>query len=130
MKSIFGPCTITHDGVDVGESTGGGSLNIVTSERVIETLDGPTCTPIAKYGTGTIGMFLPIAGTIGADIVYTIGTNSTFAELIFAGEDFTITMPSAELLWPIGINFGSNSLSPFELGFFFKPSSGNLITFS
>ena len=130
MKSIFGPCTITHDGVDVGDSAGGGSLNIVTSERVIETLDGPTCTPIAKYGTGTINMFLPIAGTIGADIVYTIGTHATFAELIFAGEGFTITMPSAELLWPIGISFGSNSLNPFGLGFFFKPSSGNLITFS
>jgi len=130
MDSVFGPCTITHDGVDVGESAGGGSLTIVTSERVIETLDGPTCTPIAKYGTGTLRMFLPKAGTISSNIVYNLGSNPTFAELVLAGSNFTITMPLAELLWPIGISFGSNALSPFELGFFFKPSSGDLITFS
>lgn len=130
MKSIFGSCTITHGGADIGKSSGGGSLNIVTSTRIIETLADPICAPIAKYGSGTFSMFLPIAGTIGSDIVYTIGTNPTFGELIIAGDDFTITMPAAELLWPINIVFGSNILSPFELGFFFKPSGGNLITFS
>ena len=130
MKSIFGPCTITHNGVDIGKSSGGGSLDIVTSERVVETLDGPICSPIAKYGTGRLSMFLPQAGTIGASMIYNYGTNPDFASLVLTGDDFTITMPAAELLWPAGITFGANNLSLFELGFFFKPSGGNLITFS
>jgi len=125
MKSIFGPCTIVHNSVNLGDSSGGGSLNIETSEHVVETLDGPICEPVAKYGLGTFNMFIPTAGTISANIVL-----ADFASLVLTGDDFVITMLAAKLLWPTIITFGANTLNPFELGFFFKPSSGNLITFS
>ena len=125
MKSLFGPCTIVHNSIDMGSSSGGGSLEIITTTQVIETLDGPICDPVAKYGTGKLNMFIPISGTIATNIEV-----ADFASLVLTGEDFVITMPSAKLLWPTGISFGTNVLNPFVLGFFFKPSGGVLIKFT
>jgi len=125
MANVFGPCTITHGGINKGKTSGGGELSIVSTTRIIETLDGPICDPHAKYGTGTIKMFELITGTINGSL-----TLNDFAELILSGKDFTMRMPAAKLLWPKGINFGVNSLVTLDVDFFFKPLNNNLITFS
>lgn len=128
MSYIFGPCTITHDTIDQGKTFNGGSLAIVTTERIIETLDGPICDPKALYGTGVINSVELVAGTISADFILT-----DFGILIFTGEDFVITMPAAKLLWPTELSFGVNSQKSFDLGFFFRPVTGfgsSLITFT
>lgn len=126
MSYIFGPCAITHDAIDQGKTSNGGSLSIVTTERIINTLDGPICNPKAMYGTGTINSVELVAGTISDDLVLL-----DFGILVFTGKDFTITMPAAKILWPTEITFGASSQNTFDLGFFFKPVTGfgsNLIT--
>ena len=92
MKSIFGPCVVTHGGTDMGKTSTGGSLKIVITEKVIDTLDGPIYDPAARYGLGKLNMFVPIAGTISTDIVL-----ADFAGLVLTGDDFALTMPAAKL---------------------------------
>jgi hypothetical protein len=122
---LFGPCTITHAGVALGDTTEGGSFTIFTSDRVRRALGYVICKPVPRYGEGIIRMFSPIAGSIENTLAKT-----EYGSLILTGGDFTITMPEAKLLWPTNITFGDNAQHPFELGFFFRPTGGVLITYA
>ena len=125
MAYIFGPCTITHNAVDLGKTSAGGSLNIITTERVIDLTDDSTCEPYVKYGIGVIKATELVAGTIGETLIL-----AEYASLILAGKNFTITIPAAKLLWPTRIVFGNNALNTFDIDIFFRLSNNVLLTFA
>lgn len=112
----FGPATVTHNGVALGDTYGGGSLSFNTTEEVL--IDGEIKEYITS-GTGSLNLFQ-------YDGSFDIDQNeefSSYAVMTIVGTQYSITLQSAKLLYPEGISFGQNQQKAITLRFVFKADS-------
>jgi len=115
MNYIFGPCTITFNGSDIGKTNGGGKITITTTEVKIPVLGDVLHEESFLYGEGELNKF-EISDTVITDSM----VSNTYGELILTGDTFQITIPSCKLLLPKSLDFGTNDFRPYTIRFFFK----------
>jgi hypothetical protein len=115
----FGPATITHNSVDLGKTSGGGTISLDV-EQVIE-LSGEVREYITG-GRGTINLF-----KLSASLTYDTSIDySLFAPLIIAGTTYVFTIPLAKILLPSNYDFGDFTQRSVTMRFVIKPGSAML----
>ena len=123
---IYGPATITHNSVNVGRTSQGGSFQLdVTDWRTA----GPngSVERVALSGEGVINLFELAAGY---SLTYSQMWKD-YAELKFVMPNSTLTFPSAKLFYPTDLEFGINALKVLKVKFTFrKVTAANLFTLS
>lgn len=123
---LFGPATVTHDGTNIGKTSGGGSVEILKHEtEVIDTFYRVDEKP---YGiAGSLNLF-----QLDQSITITNSVNLyAYGQIVITLDYGTITLYKAKLNLPDTIPWGTFSLEPFTLKIIGgKDSSGNLIDFS
>lgn len=125
MIKLIGPATITHNGVDIGKTKGGGSINLL--ETSYEPLANFYKVEHILYGVeGQINLFqLDSSVTLSSTRVL-----FDYGEVIISLKYGTITLFNTRLLYPKDISFGTFDQNPFTLliegG---EDGSGNIIKF-
>lgn len=115
---FFGAVTVTLDGSNLGDTTGGCSIAI---EYVTTNPIGGHKEKIPVGGSGTLNFY---KWNSSVTDVGNLGTG----ELILTGGNFIITVYDAKLFLNESLNVGTNSQEPFKVNFTFKPdASGNVI---
>ena len=120
---LFGPATIQFGTEDLGETKGGGSLNIVTSVIKEPVIGGDVIyDEVPLYGEGIIHKFEFIPGIISDSLLW-----KDFGELVITGVSYKITLYNCQIFLPKAINFGALQQEVYDINLFFKPdSNGNL----
>lgn len=122
---LFGPATITHDGTDIGKTSGGIELSFL-KHTIVPIRNDFYKVEEKVYGVeGSISKFkLSSAITISGDnVLYDYG------ELIFTLPDATITLYKAKLALGDSLSFGQNQQEVFPVKIFGgENTSGNVIT--
>jgi len=121
--NLIGPATITHDGTNIGRTSGGGSLTILeqTDNQLSDTYE----VEHIPYGVeGTINLF-----TLNQSITITSSLELYgFGQIEITLPEGSILLYRCKILLPQSLSFGQLSQSPITIrlqgG---KDSSGNLI---
>lgn len=119
---LFGPATVTLDGVNLGDTIGGGSISFNYVEwHPIGSLPQKAITG----GNGKVNFY---HWTNSITVTGTSGTELDSGELIFSGNNFTLTLYDASLRLPDNLSIGTFDQQPFTATFVFGPdSSENII---
>ena len=120
----FGPATVTHDGDDLGDTFGGGSLELkqVEDDELKDEFDDD---PRVIGGTGRINFYSwPASITISTSRML-----KDFAQVVLTcRDDITITLYSCKILLAGTMDVGTNTQKPITCDLVFKPDgSGNVI---
>ena len=122
-KCLIGPATVTYEGTDIGETHGGGNIEVKTKEVVSPCLGSDVIhaeTPL--YGIGTINSFELKAKAVSDSLLL-----YDYGQVIIDGLAYKLTLYNCQVWLPTGFSFGTNDLKPFTLRLFFKPdANGNL----
>ena len=123
---IYGPATITHNSVNVGKTSQGGSFQLNTVEwRTAGPLG--SIERVSVSGEGVINLFELAAGY---SLTYSQMWKD-YGELKFVMPDSTLVFPSAKLFYPESLEFGINALKVLKVKFTFrKVTAANLFTLS
>lgn len=121
----FGPATVTHGGVDIGKTHGGGSL---TFKKIVETPISNDFGP-KEYivgGEGTLHLFRLNSSSISASdnaesYLYTY--NETVFDMPFG----VIRLYRNKIYWPESLTFGVNSQKSFDTKIKFTGDSNNRV---
>lgn len=106
---IFGPAKITHNGVDLGDTKNGGSIQILaTSDELVSTTYE---VEQISYGvTGTVSFFSFFPTTVTDSLLlYDSGL------VVIEGTEFKITLYSAKIYFPKTLSFGTLTHVPCTL---------------
>jgi len=119
----FGAATVTHNAVDLGKTTGGGSLSIVTAEQEQIKADFDV-DEIILGGTGTVNFYEWSA----AVSVSTTLLLHDFGVVIFTTSEIKITLYKCKILLAKELEFGVLKHKPFKVRLVFTPdSNGDVI---
>ena len=123
---IYGPATITHNSVNVGKTSQGGSFQLNTVEwRTAGPLG--SIEKVALSGTGVINLFELAQGYSIDDTLLWLD----YAELKFVMPNCTLVFPSAKLFRPEDQDIGINALKVQKVKFAFrKVTASHLFTIS
>lgn len=116
---LFGPATVTVDGVNLGDTYGGVSVALET--KITYPLGGLP-NKILTGASGTINLYKISAKTLGSDPQLNSG------ELIFEGSDYKITFYNAAIF--IGDDFSTGTFDQQAVPLNFvarEDSSGNIL---
>ena len=123
---IYGPATITHNSVNVGKTSQGGSFQLNTVEWRTAGPNG-SIERVSVSGEGVINLFELAAGY---SLTYSQMWKD-YGELKFVMPDSTLVFPSAKLFYPTDLEFGINALKALKVKFSFrKVTATNLFTLS
>jgi len=121
----FGPVTVTHEGTNLGNTYGGGSLSLLTfNQEPISNDYDPS--PRIYGGEGEFNFYSWSGVTIGSDPeLY------AFGEVVLSNSNATVTLYKCKILLAESMSIGTNEQKPFKVKFIFTPNdAGNIINFS
>jgi len=123
---FFGPCTVKHNGVDIGKTTEGISISLDAVQR--DLIGQYDIDEVVLGGNGTVNFYEWLSPITISDSTNLLGFN----QMIFDGSPrYKITIYECKMLIDASsITIGTNAQNPFKTKFVFRPdSSGNVIKF-
>lgn len=119
----FGPCTVTHNGTNLGKTHGGFSLKLNTVERHNVGSMHPEF--LVNSGQGKINMYQWESSIIIGDSTALLG----FGEVILDGTPaYKVTLFDCKLMLNEDLDGGTNEQKAFVANLFFqKDSNGKLM---
>lgn len=120
----FGPCSVTHNNVSLGDTFGGVSLKVVTAKRY----------PVGRYDMEEF-----VVGGEGSLNLYSYGVSQTFADstsmlgfaevVLDGGDRYKVTLKSCKVMFDLdSLEVGENKQQAFKAKLIFRPdASGNVI---
>ncbi len=114
----FGPATITHEGQDLGKTTGGGGLTL--REQTYRGLRSGEETKIITGGEGIINLFEFEDSILISDDAEFLD----YGELVIEATNMKITLASCKINFVPEIQFGEMKQYGWQLRLDFKTSAG------
>ncbi len=109
---IYGPCTVKFNGIDLGKTYGGVTVNLDEADQSIDCIGETVSARFLKKVSGRIPLFYGEAFALFDDT-----TKTSPGTLEIEGSSFRVTIYNCRLKWPTDLELGVLTQQTFDLRF-------------